>query len=68
MTDTLGRRDTPPQEKEHEYFTRVDGVPRSEHGDLPQPPTEMIRPYYEQDGITIYHADSREVLPMLPTR
>ena len=27
----------------------------------------MIRPYYEQDGIVIYHADSRDVLPMLPS-
>jgi DNA modification methylase len=25
-----------------------------------------MRPYYEQDGITIYHGDSREVLPELP--
>jgi site-specific DNA-methyltransferase (adenine-specific) len=23
----------------------------------------MIRPYYEQDGITIYHGDCREILP-----
>jgi DNA modification methylase len=26
----------------------------------------MTRPYYEQDGITIYHGDCREVLPCLP--
>jgi DNA modification methylase len=26
----------------------------------------MIQPYYEQDGITIYHGDCREVLPALP--
>jgi DNA modification methylase len=26
----------------------------------------MIRPYYEQDGITIYHGDCREILPELP--
>ena len=25
----------------------------------------MIEPYYEQDGITIYHGDSRDVLPSL---
>lgn len=25
----------------------------------------MIKPYYEQDGITIYHGDCREVLPQL---
>jgi site-specific DNA-methyltransferase (adenine-specific) len=25
----------------------------------------MLKPYYEQDGITIYHADCREVLPGL---
>jgi len=24
-----------------------------------------VRPYYEQDGITIYHGDCREVLPLL---
>ena len=24
-----------------------------------------VRPYYEQDGITIYHGDCREVLPTL---
>jgi site-specific DNA-methyltransferase (adenine-specific) len=26
----------------------------------------MIRPYYDHGGITIYHGDCREVLPMLP--
>jgi site-specific DNA-methyltransferase (adenine-specific) len=26
----------------------------------------MIEPYYNHDGITIYHADCREVLPRLP--
>lgn len=26
-----------------------------------------IQPYYEQDGITIYHADCRDVLPQLQT-
>jgi site-specific DNA-methyltransferase (adenine-specific) len=26
----------------------------------------LIRPYYEQDGIVIYHGDCREVLPKLP--
>lgn len=25
-----------------------------------------MRPYYEHGGITIYHGDSREVLPYLP--
>ena len=25
----------------------------------------MIEPYYEQDGITIYNADCRDVLPQL---
>lgn len=25
----------------------------------------MIQPYYEQDGITIYHGDCREILPLL---
>jgi site-specific DNA-methyltransferase (adenine-specific) len=25
-----------------------------------------VKPYYEQDGITIYHGDCREVLPLLP--
>lgn len=25
----------------------------------------MAKPYYEQDGITIYHGDCREVLPLL---
>ena len=24
-----------------------------------------MKPYYEQDGITIYHGDCREVLPSL---
>lgn len=27
----------------------------------------MVKPYYEQDGITIYHGDCREILPELPT-
>jgi site-specific DNA-methyltransferase (adenine-specific) len=26
-----------------------------------------VTPYYEQDGITIYHGDCREILPALPT-
>lgn len=26
----------------------------------------MLKPYYEQDGITIYHGDCREVIPQLP--
>lgn len=26
----------------------------------------MIEPYYSEDGITIYHADNRHVLPFLP--
>lgn len=26
----------------------------------------MIQPYFEEDGITIYHADARELLPALP--
>ena len=26
----------------------------------------MIKPYYEQDNITIYHGDCREILPELP--
>ncbi len=26
----------------------------------------MIKPYYEKDGITIFHGDCREILPMLP--
>lgn len=26
----------------------------------------MIEPYYEQDGITIFHGDCREILPTLP--
>jgi DNA modification methylase len=26
-----------------------------------------VKPYYEQDGITIYHGDSRDVLPTLPS-
>jgi site-specific DNA-methyltransferase (adenine-specific) len=25
-----------------------------------------VTPYYEQDGITLYHGDSREILPQLP--
>lgn len=25
-----------------------------------------VKPYYDQDGITIYHGDAREVLPQLP--
>jgi site-specific DNA-methyltransferase (adenine-specific) len=25
-----------------------------------------VRPYYEQDGITIYHGDCRDILPSLP--
>lgn len=26
----------------------------------------MIKPYYDEDGITIYHGDCREILPHLP--
>lgn len=26
----------------------------------------MIKPYYDQNGITIYHGDCREILPALP--
>lgn len=26
----------------------------------------MVRPYFEEDGITIYHGDCREILPTLP--
>ena len=26
----------------------------------------MLQPYYEHDGITIYHGDSREILPDMP--
>lgn len=26
----------------------------------------LPKPYYEQDGITIYNADCREILPHLP--
>ena len=25
----------------------------------------MINPYYEENGITIYHGDCREILPMI---
>ena len=28
----------------------------------------MIKPYYEQDGITIYHGDCREILPQLDVK
>lgn len=27
---------------------------------------DMIKPYYEADGVTIYHGDNRDVLPALP--
>lgn len=27
--------------------------------------SKMVRPYYEQDGIVIYHGDCREILPVL---
>ena len=30
------------------------------------PEDEMIKPYYEHAGITIYHGDCREILPELP--
>ena len=26
-----------------------------------------MKPYYEQDGITIYHGDCRDILPTLET-
>jgi len=26
-----------------------------------------MTPYYEQDGVTIYHGDCRDVLPTLPS-
>lgn len=26
-----------------------------------------MQPYYQQDGVTIYHGDSREILPSIPT-
>jgi DNA modification methylase len=28
----------------------------------------MLEPYYEQDGITIYHGDALEIMPTLPMR
>jgi site-specific DNA-methyltransferase (adenine-specific) len=28
----------------------------------------LPKPYYEQDGITIYHGDCREILPELPDK
>jgi DNA modification methylase len=28
--------------------------------------TTLPKPYYDQDGITIYHADCRDILPLLP--
>ena len=31
-----------------------------------QAPGVNVKPYYEEDGITIYHGDCREVLPTLP--
>ena len=30
------------------------------------PPGERMKPYYEENGITIYHGDCREILPNLP--
>jgi hypothetical protein len=32
-----------------------------------QPRTWNVKPYYEEDGITIYHGDCREMLPTLAT-
>lgn len=26
----------------------------------------MPKPYYDEDGITIYHGDCRDILPLLP--
>jgi len=43
------------------------GEPRMlcrEHGADGKAPT--LKPYYERNGITIYHADCRDVLPLLP--
>jgi site-specific DNA-methyltransferase (adenine-specific) len=28
--------------------------------------TELPKPYYDKDGITIYHGDCRDILPLLP--
>ena len=28
----------------------------------------MIKPYYEEDGITIYHGDCRDILPQFPDK
>jgi site-specific DNA-methyltransferase (adenine-specific) len=38
---------------------------RIHHTDFPQKVNSPLKPYYEHAGITIFHGDSREVLPFL---
>jgi site-specific DNA-methyltransferase (adenine-specific) len=39
-------------------------VGKDEGGD--EAMTELPKPYFERDGITLYHGDCREILPLLP--
>ena len=48
-------------DKDKGCFCRYDGNPETCEG-----PKKLPKPYYEQDNITIYHGDCREILPHLP--
>lgn len=40
------------------------GAPK-DRSEKPGGPTAVLKPYYEQNGITIYHGDCREIMPQL---
>lgn len=42
-------------------------TPDRTHADIdPAAPVRLPKPYFERDGITLYHGDCREILPLLP--
>ena len=56
-----------PLTESHDRPQGKPGRPQSAvRGQAPSPAGTLSRPYYDADGITIYHGDCREVLPKVP--